>query len=246
MGAHFSADAETTTPNPEYVMIKIDAEHIALGMFLTIPDDELEAIIARARENAIARDKSGMDLLPRESQEALLREAYREIESEKEAAKRPPKFSSAELALIELEKAAFGKHASPENQCALVLHFQKSGMAPKEAAAKAAERAAAWGTTLGKRVFDSVTKKQGVERGRNPHKAALKEIEADAAAKSDKPKKRTDNASGGGGDNPWSARRWNVTKQGQTIRALGLDKAAAIAAAAGCKIGDTKPAKGNT
>jgi len=222
-------------------MTKIDAEHIALGMFLTIPDDELEAIIARARENAIERDKSGMDLLPRESQEALLREAYREIESEKEAAKRPPKFSAAELALIELEKAAFGKRVSLGNQGALVKHFQDSGMSPKEAGAKAAELAAAWGTTLGKRVFDPTTKKMVLQRGRNPHKAALKEIEADAAAKSGAPAERKNGSASGGGDNPWSAQRWNLTKQGEVIRALGLEKGAAIAAAAGSRVGATKP-----
>lgn len=42
--------------------------------------------------------------------------------------------------------------------------------------------------------------------------------------------------------NPWSKAGWNVTKQGALIKSIGLDKAAQIAKAAGCKVGDTKPA----
>lgn len=46
-----------------------------------------------------------------------------------------------------------------------------------------------------------------------------------------------------GGSNPWSAANWNVTEQGKVIKAIGLERAAQIAAAAGSKIGATKPAK---
>lgn len=42
--------------------------------------------------------------------------------------------------------------------------------------------------------------------------------------------------------NPWSREAWNVSEQGRLVRALGVDKAAAIAASAGCKIGSTRPA----
>lgn len=42
--------------------------------------------------------------------------------------------------------------------------------------------------------------------------------------------------------NPWSKEFWNVTLQGQTVKALGVEKAAAIAAAAGSRIGATKAA----
>jgi len=41
--------------------------------------------------------------------------------------------------------------------------------------------------------------------------------------------------------NPWSAAAWNTTKQGQLVRSLGQEKAEQIAAAAGCKLGSTKP-----
>jgi hypothetical protein len=43
-------------------------------------------------------------------------------------------------------------------------------------------------------------------------------------------------------DNPWTADKWNVTRQGQIVRALGVEKAAAIARAANSRIGATKPA----
>lgn len=45
------------------------------------------------------------------------------------------------------------------------------------------------------------------------------------------------------GENPWSAANWNVTAQGKIVKALGTEKAAAIARAAGSHIGATKPAK---
>jgi hypothetical protein len=44
-----------------------------------------------------------------------------------------------------------------------------------------------------------------------------------------------------GGDNPWKAGNWNVTKQAQLVKSLGTKRAAGIAAAAGCRIGSTKP-----
>lgn len=40
--------------------------------------------------------------------------------------------------------------------------------------------------------------------------------------------------------NPWSKEGWSVTGQGKLILSLGEEKAAAIAQAAGCKIGSTK------
>lgn len=44
-----------------------------------------------------------------------------------------------------------------------------------------------------------------------------------------------------GSNNPWSKDGWSITKQGQLVKALGDEKASAIAALVGCKIGDTKP-----
>lgn len=41
--------------------------------------------------------------------------------------------------------------------------------------------------------------------------------------------------------NPFSAAGWNITKQGQLVKALGVEKATEIAAAAGCKLGSTRP-----
>lgn len=46
----------------------------------------------------------------------------------------------------------------------------------------------------------------------------------------------------GGANNPWSKEGWNLTKQGAIVRQLGETKAGEIAAQAGAKIGDTKPA----
>jgi len=43
-----------------------------------------------------------------------------------------------------------------------------------------------------------------------------------------------------GANNPWSKEGWNMTKQGELIKKLGMDKAAEVAALVGAKIGDTK------
>jgi hypothetical protein len=42
-------------------------------------------------------------------------------------------------------------------------------------------------------------------------------------------------------ENPWSREGFNLTRQGQLVRAMGLEKAAAMARAAGSYIGATKP-----
>lgn len=52
---------------------------------------------------------------------------------------------------------------------------------------------------------------------------------------------------GGGpvGDNPWSAKSWNLTKQGQYYQQHGEAKAEQMAKAAGSSLGATAPPKGN-
>ena len=44
-------------------------------------------------------------------------------------------------------------------------------------------------------------------------------------------------------ENPWSAKGWNMTKQGQYIREHGMAEAEKAAKAAGSKVGATRPAK---
>jgi hypothetical protein len=41
--------------------------------------------------------------------------------------------------------------------------------------------------------------------------------------------------------NPWSAAGFSLRKQGELIKAVGVEKAAQIAAAAGCVLGSTHP-----
>lgn len=41
--------------------------------------------------------------------------------------------------------------------------------------------------------------------------------------------------------NPWCKLGWNISAQGRLVVALGAEKAAQIAASAGCRIGSTKP-----
>jgi hypothetical protein len=51
-------------------------------------------------------------------------------------------------------------------------------------------------------------------------------------------------ARGGGGpigDNPWSAKNWDVTKQGAVVREKGLDYAKKLAANAGSEVGAVRP-----
>lgn len=45
-----------------------------------------------------------------------------------------------------------------------------------------------------------------------------------------------------GADNPWSKEGWNLTKQGQIVKQVGLAKANEIAARVNSKVGATKPA----
>lgn len=42
-------------------------------------------------------------------------------------------------------------------------------------------------------------------------------------------------------NNPWLPEAWNVSKQGSIVKAMGIEKAAAIARTAGSYIGATKP-----
>ncbi len=46
----------------------------------------------------------------------------------------------------------------------------------------------------------------------------------------------------GGANNPWTKEGWNMTKQGETIRTLGMEKASQMAKLAGSEIGATSPA----
>lgn len=45
----------------------------------------------------------------------------------------------------------------------------------------------------------------------------------------------------GGKNNPWSADNWNITAQGQYLKANGADKAAQMAERVGSKVGATRP-----
>lgn len=44
-------------------------------------------------------------------------------------------------------------------------------------------------------------------------------------------------------DNPWMAGQWNVTRQAHIVRAMGIEKANQIAAAAGSFVGATRPVR---
>jgi hypothetical protein len=79
--------------------------------------------------------------------------------------------------------------------------------------------AAAWGVT------------GFLKPGKNPKAASANAAEIAAAAAARKPKS----------SNPWSKAGWNITAQGRLVSSLGDEKATAIAQAAGCKIGSTKP-----
>jgi hypothetical protein len=94
----------------------IDAKHVCTDLFLNLEDGEIDTIVARAGEIAVKKDGSGIEALPRPSQESLLREAFRELETEKEFAKRPPLFTEAEIVERETKRdmaeLAFGSKPS--------------------------------------------------------------------------------------------------------------------------------------
>jgi hypothetical protein len=49
--------------------------------------------------------------------------------------------------------------------------------------------------------------------------------------------------SGGAGNNPWSAKHWNLTEQGKVVREKGMEKANQLAKSAGVHVGATGPVK---
>jgi len=53
--------------------------------------------------------------------------------------------------------------------------------------------------------------------------------------------KGSGSTAGGFAGNPWTKEHWNLTKQGQVVTSQGLEKANAMAAAAGSKLGATRP-----
>ena len=69
--------------------------------------------------------------------------------------------------------------------------------------------------------------------GKNPKAGASGTSEADIAADAAARKPKA--------SNPWSKAGWNITAQGRLVSSLGNEKATAIAQAAGCRIGSTKP-----
>jgi hypothetical protein len=77
--------------------------------------------------------------------------------------------------------------------------------------------------------------------------AALAGKSDDETARDDKGRFVADDASnkkpkpGEHKNNPWHQSNFNISAQGKLLRAVGAEKAAAIAAAVGCKIGATKP-----
>lgn len=91
----------------------------------------------------------------------------------------------------------------------------------KHGEAKAAEVAALFGTSL------------GGKPGKVPEGFKTKEPDARAINKDVPPSV---------GTNPWAAGSWNVSKQGQVVKALGLEKAQKIARAAGSYVGATHAA----
>ncbi len=59
------------------------------------------------------------------------------------------------------------------------------------------------------------------------------------AIKDDKPVK---GAEYGGSRNPWSAEGWSLKRQGELAKLMPIEKLQQIAAAAGCRVGSTRPA----
>jgi hypothetical protein len=56
------------------------------------------------------------------------------------------------------------------------------------------------------------------------------------------PKRKKKNSDGADhSKNPWHATAWNISRQGSVLRALGPEKAAALAASVGSRIGATRP-----
>ena len=141
--------------------------------------DTTDKVLERAKANAIKTDGIAMTMMPRESQEALLGEAFHQLEAEK--IKPVPKISAQKLERIEDAKLAFGKRG----QDAPLKHrgefVQKYGEAEFEI-----ERAK-WGVDL-----------KSLKPGKNPYKAQLRAAEAGEIKK---PAKSGD--SGSSETNPW-------------------------------------------
>lgn len=87
----------------------------------------------------------------------------------------------------------------------------------KHGEARAREVAARYGTAL------------GGKPGKIPE-AEREQIEKENGA--DKSKTR---------NNPWLASQWNLKAQGDLVKRIGIEAASRIAAAAGCRVGSTRP-----
>jgi len=86
--------------------------------------------------------------------------------------------------------------------------------------------------TLGPERYQQWCKDHAAKPGKAADEVAAATAAAAAANGDDKTK-----------DNPWLAEKWSVTRQGQLVRALGIEAANRIAKAAGSHVGATKPAK---
>jgi hypothetical protein len=75
--------------------------------------------------------------------------------------------------------------------------------------------------------LDALAQSYGL-KDRNDFGIGAKPGSSEAAAKKDRSK------------NPWSKVGWNISAQGQLVRAIGEAKAGEIAASVGCRLGSTK------
>jgi hypothetical protein len=141
--------------------------------------DLADAVLERAKANAIKLDGIGMASMPDASQRSLLIEAFNQLEAEK--VKPVPKITPEKLERIEAAKLAFGKRG----QDAPLRHrgefLKKYGEAEFEI-----ERAK-WGVNL-----------KSLAPGKNPYKSELRAAEAGEIKKSAK-----SGDSGSKETNPW-------------------------------------------
>jgi len=195
--------------------------------------------IERAKALAIA-DGGGIAILPEITVISLLEQA----DAARVAAaksKGEAQFTDAELTFIRDAKAAFGKKTTLAGEGGK----KRSEFAKTYGVAKYEAEMKRWSATADVR-------KPGTSpyRGIKGLKKALRGTEEDTEfnrqilnpdriapppkVKISKEQRR---------DNPWIADSWNVTRQGEIYKTLGADVAGRMAAAAGLKIGATRPVR---
>ena len=207
-----------------------------------------EGRMARVMELAATDELAGSKTYPSQkiwnaTAASIVNLALQAVTHEEAVAAAPPADTPAKKELRLAAKAAFGAEPTMKARGQLRQLLILQGAAPREADEKLAEIAKGFGASLASLAPGKVTPKEFLSPKAAARLAAEEDDDAggDDDGEEDKPKKVAAPGDVPKSKNPWSADAWSITEQGRLTRVFGIEKAAAMAASVGCKIGDTRP-----